>query len=362
MPPADAQPGPRTLRWALVIATYKRREILLRCLQNALRQTRMPDEIVVVDASPDFDVNRDAAMALLSSAGNTRVVYEAARRASLPVQRNQGIELASADIVFLIDDDSMMYPDCAAEVMKVYEHDARERVSGVMCMPETTPPDAEHSSSMGASGNVAVQPKQTPLRRLVKSLLNTEATFFLPYDARFPEHEVPSELRGLEVDVIQVMPGYAMTFRRSVLQKEAFCEMLERYAAGEDQDVSYRASRHGALLLAHKARLCHLEISGGRLSRRTTTALADLNPAALQVLFSDDIERSRRDWQRIVRKRLLIRALKDLSEKEWRFQRTRGTLLALRRLGQIYDLPPDALRTWYGGLQKELIDQDVSGA
>ena len=104
------------------------------------------------------------------------------------------------------------------------------------------------------------------------------------------------------------------------------------------------------------------EVIASAMSRRTTTALADLNPAALQVLFSDDIERSRRDWQRIVRKRLLIRALKDLSEKEWRFQRTRGTLLALRRLGQIYDLPPDALRTWYGGLQKELIDQDVSGA
>ena len=45
----------KSLTWALVIATYKRENILLRCLQLAAIQTRLPKEIIVVDASPDYE-------------------------------------------------------------------------------------------------------------------------------------------------------------------------------------------------------------------------------------------------------------------------------------------------------------------
>jgi len=359
----DSQNDVRPASWALVIATYKRREILLRCLENAMRQSRLPAEVVVVDASPDWQLNREQALLVLAARPEIAVQYVEARRPSLPVQRNQGIELAHSDVAFLIDDDSMMYPHCAAEVMKVYDADVECQVSGVMCMPTELPPDADRAaSSMGASGQVATQPVQTPLRKLVKRLLNTEATFFLPYEAEVRQRSIPAQLHGLRVGVVEVMPGYAMTFRRSVLLKERFCELLERYAAGEDQDLSYRASRHGLLLLAEQAQLCHLEISGGRLSRRTTTALADLNPAAMQVLYSDDLPRSRRSWQKIVRKRLLIRLLKDISERDWSFQRTQGTLLAMRKLGQVYERTPEALAGWYGELQNELIEQDLAAA
>jgi glycosyltransferase involved in cell wall biosynthesis len=45
----------KSLTWALVIATYKREHILLRCLRLAAVQTRLPKEIIVVDASPDYE-------------------------------------------------------------------------------------------------------------------------------------------------------------------------------------------------------------------------------------------------------------------------------------------------------------------
>jgi GT2 family glycosyltransferase len=362
MPSADVQSASPRLSWALVISTYKRREILLRCLRNALLQSNPPSEVVIVDASPDWQQNREEALLLLAARPEIAVQYVEARRPSLPVQRNQGIDLAIADVLFLIDDDSMMYPDCAAEAMKIYEADVDMRVSGVMCCPAREPPDAaEATASLGASGHAIAQPTQTLLRRLVKSLLNTEGTYFLPYESASRQRELPASLRDLRVGIIQIMAGYAMTFRRSVLLKERFCELLERYAAGEDQDLSYRASRHGLLLLAQDARLCHLEISGGRLSRRTTTALADLNPAAMQVLYSEDVPRVRREWSRIVQKRLLIRLLKDVSEREWTFQRTHGTLLALEKLHSVYECSHEELSSWYGQLQGELIAQDGAG-
>ena len=41
------------MTWALVIATYNRRNILLEALAHAAKQTRPPEKIVVVDSSPD---------------------------------------------------------------------------------------------------------------------------------------------------------------------------------------------------------------------------------------------------------------------------------------------------------------------
>jgi glycosyltransferase involved in cell wall biosynthesis len=44
-------------------------------------------------------------------------VYNSAEHRSSTLQRNQGLQLATADVVFLLDDDSLMYPTCAEEIM-----------------------------------------------------------------------------------------------------------------------------------------------------------------------------------------------------------------------------------------------------
>jgi hypothetical protein len=49
----------KSLTWALVVATYKREHILLRCIRLAAVQARLPKEIIVVDASPDYEKTRD---------------------------------------------------------------------------------------------------------------------------------------------------------------------------------------------------------------------------------------------------------------------------------------------------------------
>ncbi len=45
--------------WALVLSTYRRRDVLMLCLQAALAQTRPPAEIIIVDASADWEETRD---------------------------------------------------------------------------------------------------------------------------------------------------------------------------------------------------------------------------------------------------------------------------------------------------------------
>jgi glycosyltransferase involved in cell wall biosynthesis len=352
--------APQSLTWALVIATYQRKHILPRCLKLAAKQTRPPQEIIVVDASPDWEDNRDLITEELAAFYRMNcLTYVKATRPSLTAQRNQGIALATADVLFLIDDDSLMYQNCAEEVMKIYEADVDGVVKGIQCINVPVPPDSEEIASQPIqTGNTAFQPQQISFRRFIKSLLGNEKTYFLPYDKVYPSHKIPAPLHALNIGEIQVMAGYAMTFRRNILLKEQFSEVLERYAAGEDQDLSYRVSRHGALLNAIDAHLCHLEISGGRLSSYTVSILAGLNMAVLQQFCSGDRSYTQRSWRKIIRRRILINFIKDLSERRWAIPRTRGNLFVLAQLKAIYSKSSDDLLSWYPSFQKQLIAAD----
>src|SRR5262249_34568845 len=94
----------QTLTWALVIATYRREHILPRCLRLAAQQTRPPAEVIVVDASPNWEKTRDEILASVAAAHPAiRWAYVAAEQRSSAFQRNQGVRLAGADILFLID-------------------------------------------------------------------------------------------------------------------------------------------------------------------------------------------------------------------------------------------------------------------
>jgi GT2 family glycosyltransferase len=345
-----------SLAWALVIATYKRGHILPRCLRLAAKQTRPPSEVVVVDASPDWDKTRDLMVEEFRTVHpEIPITYVQANLPSSTAQRNQGVALASADVLFLIDDDSLMYPDCAEAVMQVYEADVDRCIQGVSAVSVPTPPDVDPGEAVQQAGAIAVPPKQTVLRRLVKSVLATDKTYFLPYDRAWPDRPIPEQIPAHTIGRSQVMVGYAMTFRREILLKEKFSEVLQRYAAGEDQDLSYRVSRQGALVNAVNARLCHLEISGGRLSLFTVTVLAALNPAVLHQFHSSDLRYTNGEWRKILFQRLMIGTLKDLTEKRWQLPRMRGVIFAMLRLRKIYSKPHDELLQWYPQFQAQLI-------
>jgi GT2 family glycosyltransferase len=240
--------------------------------------------------------------------------------------------------------------------MKVYDLDETNAIHGVSAIGVPVPPDqASDSVPVPQLGVVAARPKQTPLRKLFKTLLATDQTYFLPYDADYPKRPIPEHLNNAGVGRIQVMAGYAMTFRTDAVKKERFSELLWRYAAGEDQDLSYRVSRHGAIVNAVHAKLCHLEISGGRLSPFQVVALAALNPAVLQQFYSPDRGLVNRRWRSILARRVAINLLKDLSDKELRFSRTRGVLFALRQLKAIQRRSPSELANWYPQFQKDLL-------
>ena len=117
--------------WSLVIPTYNRRDVLLRVLPLALRQTVPPIQVVIVDSSQDWDVTRQAVQGVAADHPGIRLDYLQATTPSSATQRNQGVEQAIGDIVVMIDDDSFLYPDYVERILAVYAADADGVVAGV---------------------------------------------------------------------------------------------------------------------------------------------------------------------------------------------------------------------------------------
>jgi glycosyltransferase involved in cell wall biosynthesis len=86
---------------SVVIATRNRAESLRDTLDSLTRQSRKPDEVVVVD-NASSDHTKDIALKFVDSL-NLKYVYEAKR--GIPYARNAGIQNAGGDIIAFIDDD-----------------------------------------------------------------------------------------------------------------------------------------------------------------------------------------------------------------------------------------------------------------
>ncbi len=345
------------LAWSLVVATYRREHILPRCLRLAAGQTRPPAEIIVIDASPDWHVTRDKVMAEIAAAHpEIRWTYQEAERRSLTAQRNQGIRLAREEILFLIDDDSLMYPDCAEQVLKIYEADTGHAVAGVNAMHVPVPPDQPADERGPALSEFGTTKQYGWLARQVRALLKAD-DLFVPYDADFPSYPIPEAVQKLHIGTRPLMAGWGMTYRREVCLKEPFEEILTHYAAGEDSDMGYRASRHGLLLTALDARLCHVGSTGGRLGPYVVTALGNLTPLVLHRIYSTDPERSKKRCRQLLRRRFLILLAKDLSKRQLSLPNARGILFARRWVDKVFAQTEAELRAWYPGFQKQLIEQ-----
>jgi len=102
---------------AIVIATKDRTDELKNLLINLGGQTRLPDEVVIVDSSPSPDPSLDSMKAELSISYIHHLVPSAA------VQRNIGIQEVSPDIDFvgILDDDVELETDALENMMRFWE-------------------------------------------------------------------------------------------------------------------------------------------------------------------------------------------------------------------------------------------------
>ena len=208
------------MRFTVVIPTMRREEILDTTLQSLRHCDPGPYELIVIDADPEgsshpvvtaFDQQVAPAVRYLRSVP------------SLTRQRNLGIDDASGDVIVFLDDDVTIQSDVFARLDEVYRDETVVGATGRVIEPDS-----------GRVGSPA-----SPLRRLLHGS-GREGTF--------TRYGYPRYLRNFDEDKdIEFMQGCFMSARRECAEDVLFDEHLGGYALAEDEDFSYRLTRHGRI-------------------------------------------------------------------------------------------------------------------
>ncbi|PZX18237.1 glycosyl transferase family 2 [Palleronia aestuarii] len=352
------------LSWALCTATLNRIDVLEESVRLAIAQTRPPLEIVICDTSETWEAHRDRIAALVPE-GGPRLIYLSSEHPSSAVQRNVAIRAASADVLFVLDDDSLMYPDCADAIMAVYEDPAGADIVAVGAVGQQSLPEgAALATARKEKGGATAPARPGPAARLRSSgparwimrevFLMSAARNLVAYDDRPIESEPKGDIPA-DTEPATLLSGYRLTVRRTTALAEPYEEALLAYCPGEDLDACYRYGRHGRIVTARRARLHHFEAAAGRIKRRKATALGLLNVAYVTRRHSTDPARHERAWYVFALRRLLADALKDTASRRWDYPQLKGVVTALRHGRRVFREPEPTLRDWYVELQRKIL-------
>lgn len=104
---------------SVVVATFRRYDVLPECLKALERQTVSHDEyeVLVVDNSPDEHTSM-AFAERYSGSKNVRWIYQPTPGLSLA--RNRGVQESRYPLVAFIDDDAIAAPQWAAEILETF--------------------------------------------------------------------------------------------------------------------------------------------------------------------------------------------------------------------------------------------------
>jgi GT2 family glycosyltransferase len=119
----------RTPDVSVLIPTFNRRDVILRCLADLDRQTLAPEqmEIVVID-----DGSKDDTLAAVRAAGagmRFKVICEAQSNAGASAARNHAMRIAAGRIFLIINDDTFATPGMVAAHMRLHDAEPSEEVA-----------------------------------------------------------------------------------------------------------------------------------------------------------------------------------------------------------------------------------------
>lgn len=232
----------KKLKISVVIATKNRLQDIIKCIESIFIQILLPDEIVIVDSSDTQELNTRIKE---FKSGITKIIY-VHTKPGVNYQRNIGIEKSSGDIVFFLDDDTILEKDFLKEIVNVFENDKENKIGGVQ-------------------GDI-ISIKKNQSRSIIRSILGAISgtihailanIFFLDKigSGKFRLSGFPTYRYGTNKMVyVECIPSGLTAFRREVLNEFAWDENIYYMT---DDDFSYRVSRKYKNVYTPYARLIH---------------------------------------------------------------------------------------------------------
>lgn len=231
---------------SLIVATYRRPREVAVLLDNVAGLPDPPGELLIVDGSPDGDTEQVAS----DWAANRRMPFDLVyvrSPAGLTRQRNVGIEASAREILFFLDDDCEPLPGYFEAMRRVFREDSKKEI--------------------GASGASIVNEMGLPiplrwrLRFLLGIVPRGQPRRYYPMATSVPSG-LQAPFSGSRI--VDMVPGGASAFRRSVFDRHRFSLFFDGYAQGEDLEMSLRVRREWKIVWCGDAHVNHWHAAGGR--------------------------------------------------------------------------------------------------
>jgi len=214
------------------VPTRNRPDYLAGFLDSLNNQTRLPEELIIIDASDTEDTRNMIGM------NGDGLPFEVIYKREVPGsarQRNIGFRISRGRYLFFFDDDVILEPDYIGTVCDTFSKHGEERLGGI-------------------TGKITnIRQDSRPWDRAFKGM------FFLSDfgRGRVKLSGFPSLRIGDEPSYVEILSGCNMAYPREVFSQFLFDERLTGYSYMEDIDLSFRISRRYPLYYQPRAKLEH---------------------------------------------------------------------------------------------------------
>lgn len=246
------------MKISVIICTRNRFDDFTKTLPSITAQTRLPDELIIVDSSDEKKLEE-----YFSTTKLPFVVRYFHTQPGLTLQRNHGIRECQNDLIFFFDDDVGLDKNYLAEVEKVFANDTNREIGAV---------GGKIIEKLPSSTQLKLEQFTFYVLRLIFGVVGTHNGKFYP--SGMPSHPRRNQPSGY----IECLSGCCMAFRREVFEKAKFDEALAHYGLMEDVDISKQTLDAGyKIYYQTSATLIHNESPMNRLKVQQWAEMSVVN-------------------------------------------------------------------------------------
>lgn len=249
---------------SLIICTYKRAESLLRLLESVKIQNVQPNEILIIDGSPDDNTKKALKNFELSHLHYHKVNPE---QRGLTKQRNIGIELCDkkTDVVAFLDDDIILDSNYFETLISTYNKKPNAIAVGGYIKNDVNWESKTNlkflSNSYCYDGYCRSEGSRFKLRKKLNLDPNRPPAHLPKFSHGRSVGYLPPTGRIYKVE--QFMGGVS-SYRKSCFDQVRFSTYFEGYGLYEDADFCFRLRPLGDLFVNTAAQCEHHHHPSGR--------------------------------------------------------------------------------------------------
>jgi GT2 family glycosyltransferase len=318
------------MKFTLIVCTYKRRKALQNLLDSVRLQSLYPNEILIIDGSPDDETNFFLKENPYKNLKYYKVTPE---QRGLTKQRNFGITHINktSEVVCFLDDDTVLKESYFENIIQTFLSDINISGVGGIAVNENR---WENKDTLEYNRNKFYEFEgyiyKESSRNVLRNVLRLQSNLG---PGRMPDFShgrtcgFPLTNKVYDVDLLI---GMSMSFRRIVFENINFSTYFEGYGLYEDADYSIRALKYGKNVINTAAQLEHHHDAAGRPNKYQYGKMVVRNGWYVWRVKNPNpklIDRLR--WNTIILLLLIVRAMNVFNTKERKeaFTETIGRLV-----------------------------------